>query len=149
MPMTALASERHPSHVATARFDDLPGWVFAVEERSAGVYSVRAVDDSGRSIQVSGTDAEQLLERCRLDAQRIVEDASRTSRGELLRLVNFLMSGGGTEAEQDKALRDLESRVEHPRISALIFWPQSEGFDHELTAEEVVDVAVSYRPIEG
>lgn len=73
---------------------------------------------------------------------------SMSQRSELLRLVTYLMSGEGTESEQVAALRELESRVPHPRVSDLIFWPQHEGFDRELTPDEVVDVALAYRPIE-
>lgn len=69
-------------------------------------------------------------------------------REELVRLVAYLMSGEGTEAEQEAALRALETRVQHPRVSGLIFWPSREGFDRELTPEEVVDQALSYRAIE-
>lgn len=69
-------------------------------------------------------------------------------RDELVRLVTYLMSAEGTEEEQDAALKALESRVPHPRVSSLIFWPSHEGFDGELTPEEVVDVALAYRAIE-
>lgn len=74
--------------------------------------------------------------------------ASDNQRDELVRLVTYLMSGHGTEEEQDAALKELEIRVLHPRVSALIFWPDSEGFDRELTPDEVVDIALGYRPIE-
>jgi hypothetical protein len=69
-------------------------------------------------------------------------------REEPVRLVTYLMSAVGTEEEQDAALKELEARVHHPRVSALIFWPSQEGFDRELTPDEVVDVALAYRPIE-
>jgi hypothetical protein len=69
-------------------------------------------------------------------------------RAELVNLVTYLMSAQGTEEEQSAALKELEARVLHPRVSALIYWPNHEGFDRELTPEEVVDVALSYKPIE-
>lgn len=69
-------------------------------------------------------------------------------RAELVRLVSYLMSAEGTEAEQDAALEAVESRVLHPRVSSLIFWPDREGFDRELSPEEVVDTALAYRAIE-
>jgi hypothetical protein len=69
-------------------------------------------------------------------------------REELVRLVTFVMSAEGTEAEQDAALREVEARVLHPRVSALIFWPTHEGFHRDLTPDEVVDAALGYRPIE-
>ena len=41
-----------------------------------------------------------------------------------------------------------DPRVDHPRVFNLIFWPQHEGFDHDLTADEAVDAALAYRAIE-
>lgn len=73
---------------------------------------------------------------------------STPERAELLRLVTHLMSAEGTEEGQETALRELESRVPHPRVSSLIFWPEHEGYDRELTPDEVVDIALAYRPIE-
>lgn len=75
-------------------------------------------------------------------------EISAEERATLIRLVEFLMSAQGTEEEQAEVLRDLESRVLDPRVSDLIFWPQHEGFDREVTALEVVDAALAYRPIE-
>ena len=69
-------------------------------------------------------------------------------REEPVQLVTFLMSAEGTEREQDAALKTLESRVPHPGVSSLIFWPHQEGFGRELTPEEVVDFALAYRAIE-
>jgi hypothetical protein len=48
--------------------DELPGWTFSVEERSAGAYVVLGVKDDGRSVQVVGYDPDALLGRCRADA---------------------------------------------------------------------------------
>ena len=69
-------------------------------------------------------------------------------REELVRLVTYLLSADGTQEEQDAALKELEARVPHPRVSALISGRAREGFDRELTPDEVVDVALAYRPIE-
>ena len=66
--------------------------------------------------------------------------STNDDREELVRLVTYLMSGEGSEEEQAEALRKLEARVLHPRVSDLIFWPRHEGFDRELTPDEVVDV---------
>ena len=80
-----------------------------------------------------------------------VHDAHMSNAGErqeLVRLVAYLMAGEGTEAEQHAALRDVEVRVLHPRVSSLIFWPNHEGFDRDLTPDEVVDLALAYRPTE-
>jgi len=73
---------------------------------------------------------------------------TEAEREELVRLVRVLMSAEGTEDEQDAVLSRLRAQVPHPRVSDLIYWPQSEGFDQELSAEEIVDLALAYRPIE-
>jgi hypothetical protein len=46
-------------------FADLPGWTFEIQEVSAGVFRVRAVADTGRSIEMTGTDPDEVLKRCR------------------------------------------------------------------------------------
>jgi hypothetical protein len=58
------------------------------------------------------------------------------------------MSAEGMESGQDAALRELEARVPHPRVSSLIFWPNHQGFGRELTPDDVVDLALAYRQIE-
>lgn len=74
--------------------------------------------------------------------------ATEDERQELVRLVTYLRSAEGTEDEQDAALAALEAQVPHPRVSSLIFWPNHEGLDRELTPDEVVDLALAYRAIE-
>jgi hypothetical protein len=70
------------------------------------------------------------------------------NRVRLVELVDKLMTRGyATEAEDDAALAEFEAGVPHPRASDLIFYPANE-FDHEPTAAEVVDRALSYRAIE-
>ena len=67
---------------------------------------------------------------------------------EALRLVTYLLSGEGTEAEQDAALQRVEALVPHPRVSDLIFWPRQEGLDRDATPEDVVALAFAYQPTE-
>lgn len=67
-------------------------------------------------------------------------------RDELVGLVRLIQAGDGSEAEIDAALGLLARRVPHPRVSGLIFWPRHEGFDRDLTAEEIVAAALAYRP---
>lgn len=57
--------------MASETFSDLPGWSFTVEERSVGVYVALGRDESGRSVQRSGTDPDELLDQCRADAHAI------------------------------------------------------------------------------
>lgn len=52
-------------------FPELPGWLFKVEEISAGVYRVNGVDELGRSVDVMGTDPEALLQDCKLYAIKV------------------------------------------------------------------------------
>lgn len=69
-------------------------------------------------------------------------------RARLVELVRKLMVGRySSEEEAARDMAELEAGVLHPRVSDLIFYWQSE-FDHEPTAEEVVDRALSYRAIE-
>ncbi len=67
-----------PSHMS---WDDLPGWTFEVEEVSVGVGRVRGVDRAGRSVQITGSDLEQLLEHCRRTAIRIKDDVPGRPHG--------------------------------------------------------------------
>jgi hypothetical protein len=69
-------------------------------------------------------------------------------RARLVELVEKLSEGAyPTEAEEDSALAEFEAAVPHPRASGLIFYPDDE-FDHEPTADEIVERALSYRAIE-
>ena len=45
-----------------------PGWEFDVEEVSAGVYRVTAVDSVGRRVEMTGEDPEATLSRCAREA---------------------------------------------------------------------------------
>jgi Colicin immunity protein / pyocin immunity protein len=51
------------------------------------------------------------------------------------------------DAEVDRDMAEFARGVPHPRPSDLIYYWQNE-FDHEPTAEEVVDRALHNRPIE-
>ena len=70
------------------------------------------------------------------------------TREELIDLVERIMNAeGDTQAEADRLVARFEDAVVHPEASGLIFWPD-EHFGGEPTAEEVVDRALEYRPIE-
>ncbi|MGN7358472.1 bacteriocin immunity protein [Paenibacillus sp. SAF-054] len=64
------------------------------------------------------------------------------SRDELIILVSKIMSGEGSEPEIDEMLDLLERNVPDPHVSDLIFWS-----DIEYSPEEIVDKAMSYKPI--
>nr|WP_258050244.1 hypothetical protein [Streptomyces finlayi] len=57
------------------------------------------------------------------------------------------MADHGTEEEVDRLVEILEANVPHPRVLNLIYHHDMEGFTDGLTAEEVVDTALSYTPL--
>lgn len=69
---------------------------------------------------------------------------AKLDRTELIAIVQRIMDADGTESEIDALIDTAESNVPHPGLTDLIFWPQD---GHEPTAEQVVDVALAYRPI--
>ena len=72
-----------------------------------------------------------------------------TSRDELVALVRHIMVGmpGASEQEASLAVAQFRVAVPDPNGSDLIFYP-GHAFDHEPTAEEIVDLALSYRPFQ-
>ena len=70
-------------------------------------------------------------------------------RDELLDLVRRIRSPRGlTEAEHEQLLARFCDGVPDPNASDLVYWPQTRGFDHDLSDEEIVDTALAYRAIE-
>ncbi|MFF4112138.1 bacteriocin immunity protein [Streptomyces sp. NPDC001714] len=65
------------------------------------------------------------------------------TREELIRMVQQLIDAHLPEAEEDALVEELKQSVPHPRVTDLIYYS-----DQDLTAEEVVDRALAYRPIE-
>jgi hypothetical protein len=57
-------------------FDDLPGWIFDMEEISANVYEVTAIDTLGHRVQIKGVDPETLLDNARRGAKEIQQKMS-------------------------------------------------------------------------
>ena len=70
------------------------------------------------------------------------------TREELVDLVRRIQRAEGTEDELDALVGEFDRAVVHPRASNLIFWPGHEGFERDAAAEEIVDAALAYRPIE-
>jgi hypothetical protein len=54
---------------------------------------------------------------------------------------------GATQEDADDLVDLFVRNVPHPEADDLIFYPQKE-FGHEPTPEEVVDRALSYKPIQ-
>ena len=63
--------------MARQTFADLPGWTFEVDEVSANVYRVTAMDDAGRRTEQSGTDPDALIDEARQWAARHQQDVPR------------------------------------------------------------------------
>jgi len=53
-------------------FNDLPNWQFEVDEISAGVYKVCGKDRSGRSVEITGSNPDKLLDECKQSAKRMI-----------------------------------------------------------------------------
>jgi len=63
------------------------------------------------------------------------------TREELVELVKKIVTVQGTEEEIDGMLELLKKNVPDPRVSNYIFYD-------ELTPEQIVDKALSYKPIQ-
>ena len=63
----------------------------------------------------------------------LIEIVERFIRGDLLE-----------DAEVEAALHTLKVATGNPHVSALIFWP--DPGDEDLTAAQIVDKALAYRP---
>ena len=68
-----------------------------------------------------------------------------TDRAELVSLVQKIINAEGTEEEQDEMLLLLKASVPDPKVSDLIYYPPG---GQDLSAEEVVDRALAYKPIQ-
>ncbi|QFY15048.1 hypothetical protein GBF35_50640 [Nonomuraea phyllanthi] len=64
------------------------------------------------------------------------------TRDELVEIIRRIMEA---DQETDYYFKLLKVNGLHPRVSDLIFWPPEELWD--ATPEQIVDVALTYRPI--
>ena len=67
----------------------------------------------------------------------------KPSEQELIEIVRRLMAFKGTEEELSELLFSLKESVPHPAVGDLIFHPKK-----EMTAEDIVREALSYKPIQ-
>lgn len=67
----------------------------------------------------------------------------KLTRGQLIDLVRKIMNSEGTEEQIDEWEKELRRNVPHPDVSGLIFYPQV-----PMTPEEIVEVALGYKPIQ-
>lgn len=68
-----------------------------------------------------------------------------TDRTDLITLVQRIIDAEGTEEEQDEMLLLLKASVPDPKVSDLIYYPHA---GQDLSAEEIVDRALAYKPIQ-
>ncbi|WP_019423951.1 hypothetical protein [Paenibacillus sp. OSY-SE] len=66
----------------------------------------------------------------------------KLNREQLIELTAQILACEGTEAEIDHKVNQLADNVPHPEVTDLIFW-SDEGY----SAEQIVDMALAYRPI--
>ena len=64
------------------------------------------------------------------------------SRKQLIKLVEKIKNAQGTEKEIDDMIALLGRNVPDPEVTDLIFWNEE-----NLTSEQIVDKALSYKPI--
>ena len=65
------------------------------------------------------------------------------SRERIVWIAQHLIDATLPEEEEDALVEELQESVPHPRVTDLIFYT-----DPPLTADQVVDQALTYRPIE-
>jgi hypothetical protein len=108
------------------QFRDLPTWEFETTEVSIGVYEVAGQDDAGHRVSAKGTDPDFLLEQCRNEAVRYLQnemkfeqpphlqamiDSSETEiRGDFLMIDGQVVADASTlriETLRDEYLREI------------------------------------------
>ncbi|PEP80682.1 hypothetical protein CN581_14400 [Bacillus toyonensis] len=67
----------------------------------------------------------------------------KLTREELIDLVSKIVDCEGAEEEIDEMIEVVEKNVPHPEVSDLIYWN-----DEDLTPEQIVDIALAYKPIQ-
>lgn len=71
-----------------------------------------------------------------------------SQRSDLIRLVQHIMAAQGTEEEIAQWVNDFKNRVPHPHAANLIYYPHRSGLGNDPSAEEIVDAALAYKPIQ-
>ena len=68
---------------------------------------------------------------------------SKMTKEKLVELINKIMNAEYEDQEEgNKLINLLEKNILDPNVSDLIFYPQT-----EMTAEEIVEKALAYKPI--
>lgn len=66
----------------------------------------------------------------------------------LITLVTQMMDPSIDDEERTELLARLNALVPHPEVAGLIFWPQRYGLGKTPKPEEIVKLALSYKPIQ-
>jgi hypothetical protein len=122
--ISSLIGDPEAADAAIAAFNDVTGHGYGAED-FAEYWASRSLEDFAR-------------EAARPARPRVPD----ITRDELAEIVRRLQAG---DAETDYYLLLLEANMPHPRVSDLIYWPPTELSD--ASAERIVDVALSHRPI--
>jgi hypothetical protein len=69
------------------------------------------------------------------------------NRAELIELVAKLLRAEGTQEETLEWIRLVEHNVPDPHVQNFIYWSNKYGLGDDPSAEEIVDKALSYKPI--
>jgi hypothetical protein len=56
-----------------------PGWFFRMKEMSNNAWEVEGTDQWGRLVYRQGSDAEELIAECEIEAERISEETKRVT----------------------------------------------------------------------
>ncbi|WP_119730064.1 bacteriocin immunity protein [Thermomonospora amylolytica] len=149
-----LREELRPQLVAEERLEFLARWIEAIadlldrgSELEIESEIQRFNEDVGHSYEADDfrfyaagrSSRDFALEAARPKPRRIPD----ITREELVEIVARIQSSG---PEAEYYVKLFEVNVPHPRASGLIYWPPKEL--EGATPEEIVDAALSYRPIE-
>ena len=85
---------------------------------------------------------------CECGSRHRLPSGGVSERQRLIALVQRILDGDcSSDEEVDSLVAAFQGGVPDPAAMDLTFWP-SNRFDHEPTAAEIVDRALSHRPIE-
>lgn len=89
--------------------------------------------------------SENIEDFARDAAQPVPQKLDDITQEELVEIVERIRNG---DDNTEFYLAVLNVNLPHPRISDLIFWPENEGLSDESTSEEIVEVAINYKPMQ-
>ena len=111
--------------------------------------SRRCLDNPSRIVQTLSALLDRPLRAVKAERESVSDEVTNQlslqqplTREQLLELITKLSEGEGTEQEEIEWLMLIEANVIHPAVSDLIFYR-----DPSLSPEEVLEEALSYKPI--